>query len=66
MTVLGNSRLSRQDWLAKMKVAAKEKEKLIRHAYFVEKKSIGQIKREFHTHWVTVHKAIQQGKGETH
>ena len=59
MRVLAGSQLSRRDWLAKMEVAAKERDERIRHAYFVEGKSIKQIEREFHHGCGTVRKAIR-------
>ena len=54
----GNQPLSRRNWLAKMKMAAKERDERIRHAYFVDGKSRRQIEREFHHGVVTVRKAI--------
>jgi len=57
----GGQPLKRRNWLAKMKMAAKERDERIRHAYFVEGKSRGQIEREFHNGVVTVRKAIYSG-----
>jgi len=54
----GNQPLSRRNWLAKMEMAAKERDERIRHAYFVDGKSPLQIQREFHHGAVTVRKAI--------
>ena len=50
---------SHRDWLAKIKMEAKERGEPIRHAYFVEKKTISQIAREFHIGRQTVRKAIR-------
>jgi DNA-directed RNA polymerase specialized sigma24 family protein len=61
MRVLGNTKLSREDWLAKMKTAAKEKDEQIRYAYMVEGKTITQILRELHVGRQTVYKAIRAG-----
>lgn len=57
----GNQPLSRRDWLAKFKTAAKERDERIRHAYFVDGKSTKQIQREFHHGVVTVREAIAAG-----
>ena len=62
MRVLAGSQpLSRRTWLAKMETAAKERDERIRHAYFVDRKGIKQIEREFHHEWLTVRKAIYSG-----
>jgi hypothetical protein len=54
----GSQSLTRDKWLAKMEMAAKERDELIRHAYFVDGKSITGIKREFHHGFQTVRRAI--------
>ena len=49
MRVLAGSQpLSRRNWLAKMEMAAKERDELIRHAYFIDGKSKYWIANEFH------------------
>jgi DNA-directed RNA polymerase specialized sigma24 family protein len=59
MRVLAGSQpLTRDKWLAKMEMAAKERDELIRHAYFVDGKSITGIEREFHHGFQTVRTAI--------
>ena len=59
MPVLAGSQpLKRRSWLAKMKMAAKERDERIRQAYFVEGKSRVQIMRELHHGFATVRKAI--------
>ncbi|MBA7546456.1 hypothetical protein ES705_38848 [subsurface metagenome] len=55
----GHQPLSRRGWLAKMEMAAKERDERIRHAYFVDGKGTHQIAREFHYGDHTVHKAIK-------
>ena len=52
---------SSQSWLAKMVMEAKDRNKRIRHAYFVDGKSIKQIAREFHHCRRTVRWAINHG-----
>jgi RNA polymerase sigma factor (sigma-70 family) len=54
----GHQPLSRRDWLAKMKMAAKERDEQIRQAHFVEGRSINQIAKEFHCSRNTVRTAI--------
>lgn len=61
MRVLAGQSLSRQGWLAKMKIAAQEKDTQVKHAYFVEKKNISQIARDLHLGRQTVRKAIHSG-----
>jgi len=51
----------RQNWLAKMETAAKERDERIRHAYFIKGKSLKEIEREFHHDWLTVREAIYPG-----
>jgi DNA-directed RNA polymerase specialized sigma subunit len=54
----GRERLSRRDWLARMKMAAKERDRRIRHVYFVEGKNVHQIVNELHCSQSTVRRAI--------
>lgn len=63
--VVDSQPLSRQDWLAKTKMAAKERDERIRHAYFVERKTVKQIAREFQHSHKTVRGAIYSGAAGT-
>ncbi|MBA7581840.1 hypothetical protein ES708_23751 [subsurface metagenome] len=64
MRVLAGSQpLSRQNYLAKMEMAAKERDELIRQSYFMEGKGISQIAREFHYGRQIVRRAIHRGDG---
>jgi len=58
----GNHPVTRQDWLTKLKMAAKERDELIRHAYFADGMNISQIAREFHHDRGMVRKAIRESK----
>ena len=65
MRVLAGSQpLSRRGWLDKMKMTAEKKNEQIRHAYFVDRKSIYQIVREFHHSRRTVRRAILEAPTE--
>ena len=59
MRVLADTRLLRRDWLTKMEMEAKEKDERIRHAYFVEGKTITQIVRELHVSRQKAYKAVR-------
>ncbi|MBA7539432.1 hypothetical protein ES705_31711 [subsurface metagenome] len=50
-----------QSRLAKKEIGAKERDEQIRHAYFVDRKKIRQISRDFHCHHSKVSKAIRSG-----
>ncbi|MBA7557379.1 hypothetical protein ES705_50132 [subsurface metagenome] len=54
----GHQPQSHRDWLAKLEAAAKEEAKRIRHAYFVDRKGISKIMKEFHHGYGTVREAI--------
>ncbi|GAJ02381.1 unnamed protein product, partial [marine sediment metagenome] len=61
----GRQPLSRRDWLTKMELAAKERDERIRHAYFVDGKTVSQIAREFHYGCHTIYRAIRSGAAGT-
>ncbi|GAI97912.1 unnamed protein product [marine sediment metagenome] len=48
-----------------MELAAKERDERIRHAYFVDGKTVSQIEREFHHRQKIVRKAIRSGAAGT-
>jgi len=54
----GHQPQSHRDWLAKLEAAAKEEAKRIRHAYFMDRKGISKIMKEFHHGYGTVREAI--------
>ena len=63
MRVLAGSQpISRQDWLAKMKREGKERDERIRHAYFIEGKSMVQIAGELNHSTHTVRRAITESR----
>ncbi|GAI67754.1 unnamed protein product, partial [marine sediment metagenome] len=65
MRVLASRQISRQSWLTKMELATKERDERIRHAYFVDGKTVSQIEREFHHSQKTVRKVIRSGAAGT-
>jgi len=54
----GRQTLSRREWLARMKMAAEERDERIRHLYFVERKSMNQVVNELHCSPIPVRRAI--------